>query len=33
MFQALKVGLLIERSNRKNLVALLGVVVIVAVCS
>ncbi|ATP39156.1 ABC transporter [Solibacillus sp. R5-41] len=32
MFQALKVGLLIERKNRKNLVALLAVVVVVFGC-
>ena len=32
VFQALKVGLLIERTNRKNLVALLAVVVIVFGC-
>lgn len=32
MLQALKVGLLIERSNRKNIVALLAVIVIVFGC-
>lgn len=32
VFQALKVGLLIERTNRKNLVALLAVVVVVFGC-
>ncbi|MGN7476516.1 ABC transporter [Solibacillus silvestris] len=32
MLQALKVGLLIERSNRKNIVALLAIVVIVFGC-
>lgn len=32
MLQALKVGLLIERSNRKNIVALLAIVVIVLGC-
>lgn len=32
VFQALKVGLIIERSNRKNLIALLAVVVIVFGC-
>ena len=32
MLQALKVGLIIERTNKKNLVALLAVVVVVIGC-